>query len=101
MNSKDRKMSVKYRLMSYFVHATIHMYSAYNGIRCSHDMTVADFRRYNEKLVKRVFNEGLSIMQYELSYEQMNKGIASYIVSEYKPQSVYTSELYPHKIVEA
>lgn len=93
------KMSIKYRVMCYFVHATIHMYSKPGVIVCDRNTTVEQFRRNNQKILTRVFEEGLSIMNYELSHEQMNKGIASYLVSKYKPQSVFTSEVYKKELI--
>ncbi len=84
--------SQTYRLMIYFVHATICMYE--KTVESKYKMTVNNFREKNELIIERIFDEGLSIMNYELSHEQISRGIASYLVSKYKPQSVETSEAY-------
>ncbi len=89
-----KRPSQIYRLMCYFVHATICMYE--QDCNSNDSMSVKEFRENNLKIIQRVFYEGLSIMNYELSHEQMSRGIASYLVSKYKPQSVETSEVYCH-----
>ena len=81
-----------YRLMCYFVHATICMYE--KDCDSNDSMSVKEFRGKNEKIIERVFDEGLNIMNYELSHEQMSRGIASYLSSKYKPQYLETSEAY-------
>lgn len=86
------ELSKTYRLMCYFVHATICMYE--KTVEASDKMTVDVFRKKNELIIERVFDEGLSIMQYEISHEQMSRGIYSYLASKYNPQSVETSEAY-------
>jgi hypothetical protein len=85
-------LSEKYRLMIYFAHSTMVMYSA--DIVCNHHMTVSEFREQNEDVCKRVFDEGLSIMNYELSHEQMMRACYVYLKSKYMPQSVKNSEVY-------
>ena len=78
--------------MIYFAHSTMVMYSA--DIVCNYHMTVSDFREQNEDVCKRVFDEGLSIMNYELNHEQMMRACYVYLKSKYMPQSVKNSEVY-------
>ena len=84
--------SQTYRLMIYFVHATICMYE--KTVTSSEEMNPPEFRKANEAIMQRVFDEGLSIMNYEISDRQMERGVYSYLVSKYKPQSVETSKAY-------
>lgn len=57
-------------------------------------MSVNDFRNENELVVKRVFDEALSIFNYELSYEQMNRAIAVYFQSKLNPSSVLETDVF-------
>lgn len=83
-NTDQRKD--KYKLMIYFAHSTMVMYSK---TIISHDkMNVGQFMEENKDVVKRVFDEGLSIMQYELSSNQMQKACLVYLQSKYFPSSV-------------
>lgn len=81
-----------YKLMIYFAHSTMVMYA--KTIIDNKDMTVAEFRKQNEKVIKRVFDEGLSIMNYELSYNQLNAACSVYMNSKYQPQSVDETDIY-------
>lgn len=93
LDKEDCKESAqKYRLMIYFAHSTMVIYSA--DIICDDKMTAEEFRKENEAVCKRVFDEGLSIMNYELSWEQMNKAILVYLQSKFYPTSVKTSEVF-------
>lgn len=85
-------LSDKYRLMIYFAHSTLVMYSA--DIVSHNKMTVSEFLKQNKTVCKRVFDEGLSIMNYELSYEQMNRACYVYLQSKYFPQSIKNTEVY-------
>lgn len=85
-------LSHMYRLMIYFAHSTMVMYSA--DIVCHDKMTVADFREQNKDICQRVFDEGLSIMNYELSYEQVSRACQVYLQTKYFPQSVKKSKVY-------
>ena len=69
----------------FFVVGTIHFYRG--NIKPA--KSVEDFRKKNAKLVQRVFDEGLTTFNYELSYGQVNQGIAAYLAS---PMNVITSE---------
>jgi len=81
--------------MIYFAHSTIIIYE--KGV-VSHDkMTVAEFRESNQDLIKRIFDEGLSIMDYELSYDQVSKACLVYLQSKYFPRSVKETEVYQLK----
>lgn len=85
-------MSKKYRLMIYFAHSTMVMYS--KTIKTNFKMTVAEFMEENKDVIKRVFDEGISVMGYELSREQMARASYCYLSSIYKPQSVNDTETY-------
>lgn len=94
-NSSRKGLSENYRLMIYFAHSTMVMYSG--SIVDNKKMNVADFRKQNELVCKRVFDEGLSIFNYELSDEQMNRASYVYLSSKYRPQSVENSKPYKHE----
>ena len=78
--------------MIYFAHSTLVIYS--KDIISSKTMTVEEFRDKNKDVIKRVFDEGLSIMNYELSYNQMSIACLVYLQSKYYPQSVKETEIY-------
>ena len=88
-------LSETYRLMIYLAHSTMVMYSktivSYEG------MTVGEFMEKNKNVIKRVFDEGLSIVGYELSHHQMERASAVYLISKYKPLSVEETEVYQLK----
>lgn len=85
-------LSETYRLMIYFAHSTMTIYS--KTIKCEQSMSVNDFRNANEKVVKRVFDECKSIFNYELSYEQMSRAILVYFACKFRPQSVDEAEVF-------
>jgi len=85
-------LSNLYRLMIYFAHSTMAMYAA--DIVCHDKMSVAEFREQNKDVCQRVFDEGLSIMNYELSYEQVSRACQVYLQTKYFPQSVKNSKVY-------
>lgn len=84
--------SDRYRMMIYFAAHTIFIYS--KDLICSVTMTVAEFGEQNKEIIQRVFDEGLSIMNYELSTEQMNRAIYSFMQAKYYPLSVKETEVY-------
>ena len=84
--------SQMYRLMIYFAHSTLVMYSG--SIKINKDsMSISEFRNANADVLKRVTAEALSIMNYELSYNQMEKAIAVYLQSTYNPQRIEDTEV--------
>ena len=91
-NVAGQLLTPMYRLMIYFAHSTMVMYSS--DIVCNNKMTVAEFKEQNEGVCKRVFDEGLSIMNYELSTEQVSRACYVYLQSKYFPQSVKNSKVY-------
>ena len=82
----------KYRLMVYFASAILMMYS--KTIVCERHMSVNDFRNKNEIVVKRVFDEALSLFDYKLSYEQMSAAIFIYFSCKFRPLSVAETGIY-------
>jgi len=88
-------MSQQYKLMIYFAHSTLVIYS--KTIVSNDKMNVAAFRKKNKDVIHRVFEEGLSIMKYELSYEQMNAACLVFLQSKHFPLSVKEKELYTPK----
>ena len=59
-----------YRMMIYFAHSTIIIYG--KTIIDKKEMTIKEFREQNKEVVQRIFDEGLSIFNYELSYDQVS-----------------------------
>ncbi|MFO7968829.1 MAG: hypothetical protein R6U15_01810 [Candidatus Izemoplasmatales bacterium] len=57
-------------------------------------MTVGEFMEQNKDIIKRAFDEGLSIMKYELSHNQLEKASLVYLQSKYFPSSVYEKDIY-------
>ncbi len=84
--------SAKYRLMIYFAHSTMVMYA--KTIVSHEKMSVGEFMEQNKDVVKRVFDEGLSIMEYELSHHQLERASLVYLQSKYFPSSVYEKDVY-------
>jgi hypothetical protein len=87
--------SKTYRAMIYFAVATFHMYS--KDTISTEKTDISMFRRTNPELVKRIFDECLSIMEYELSFHQMDAAIQVYLIGLHKPQSVHDTEVYKLK----
>ena len=85
-------MTKKYRLMIYFAHSTLVMYS--KDIVSHENMSVSEFMKQNKDMTKRVFDEGLSIMKYELSHEQMSRACLVYLQAKHFPSSVKETEAY-------
>ena len=88
-------MSEKYRLMIYFAHSTLVMYSA--TIVSSKEMNVGEFMEQNKDVIKRVVQEGLNIFNYDLSYNQIGTASYTYLNSKYYPQSVKNTDAYELK----
>jgi hypothetical protein len=88
-------MSDNYRLMIYFAHSTMVIYE--KTIESNSNMTIGEFRGKNKDVVKRVFDEGLSIFNYELSWNQIDAAIAVYLKAKHNPQSVYEQPVYELK----
>lgn len=86
------KTSTQYRAMIYFSVATFFFYS--KDIICDENTNVEIFRKNNPKLVKRIFDECLTVMQYELSYNQIDTAIVAFIQSYRNPQSVHNTKVY-------
>jgi len=86
-----------YRMMIYFAHSTIIIYG--KTIIDKKEMTIKEFREQNKEVVQRIFDEGLSIFNYELSYDQVSKAIAVYLKSKYDPSSVFERKIYQTKSV--
>ncbi len=95
--ANDNHFSNKYKLMIYFAHSTMVIYS--KSIISHKNMTVGEFIKNNDDVIKRVFDEGHSIMNYELSHNQMCKAVLLYLKSKYQPTLVSETEVFiPNKI---
>lgn len=93
----SKPLSTQYRLMIYFAHSTLVIYSK---TIVSHDkMSSHEFMDANKDVIKRVFDEGLSIMEYELSHHQLERASLVYLQTKYFPSSVYEKEVYQLKTV--
>ena len=84
--------SKNYKAMIYFAVATFFFYS--KDVVYDENTTVEEFRKNNPELVKRIFDECLSVMEYELSYNQVNTAITAFIQSGLNPQSVHNTEVF-------
>jgi len=82
-----------YRLMIYFAHSTMVMY----GAKSLANQTPEQFYTMNGDIMKRVFQEGLNIMEYELSHNQIMSACSVFLMSKYKPQDVTDTEAYELK----
>lgn len=87
--------SQKYKSMIYFAVATFFFYS--KNIIYTKEIDVNLFRENNPELVKRIFDECLSVMNYELSNNQVDTAILAYLQSYVKPQSVHDTSIYKPK----
>ena len=85
-------MSEQYRLMIYFAHTTLCIYS--KTIKCEREMTFAEFREENHAVIERVYQEAITIFNYELSYNQMQAAINVYFQTKFLPISVEETEVY-------
>lgn len=88
-------LSEMYRLMIYFAHSTLCIYS--KTIICNKNMSINDFRNSNEAVCKRVFDEARTIFNYELSYEQMSRAINVYFITQFNPESVLNTKTFKMK----
>lgn len=86
------RMSAQYRLMIYFAHSTMVLYS--KTIVHNPEMTTEEFYKANEEVCTRVFDEGLNIFNYELSYHQVMAACQVYLSAIYHPQSVKEQKAY-------
>ena len=86
------KYSKTYRLMIYFAHSTMVLYN--KTIVSQEDMTPEAFYYENTEVMKRVFDEGVNIMEYELSYNQIMKACYCYLSAIYYPQSIHEKKAY-------
>ena len=86
------KMSDKYKLMVYFAHSTMVLYS--KTIKSHKKMTAGEFVDKNPEIMQRVYDEGISIMHYELSELQMGMAVKFYLQSKYFPTSVFETEVF-------
>jgi hypothetical protein len=84
--------------MIYFAHSTMLLYD--KSIVSRDDMTPEEFYYENTEVMKRVFDEGMNIMEYELSYNQMMKACYTYLCGKYRPQSVHETEAYVLKTTQ-
>lgn len=57
-------------------------------------MTIEEFIRENNDVLTRVCDEALSIMNYELSYNQIKSASIVYLQTKYHPSSIYDTEIY-------
>lgn len=57
-------------------------------------MSISDFKRENRDVIKRVYDEAISIFNYELSTIQMVSAIQVYFNTKFKPSSVEETEVY-------
>ncbi len=78
--------------MIYFAHSTLVIYS--KDIISHEKMSASEFMEKNKDITKRVFDEGLSIMEYELSHNQIVKACLVYLQSKYFPSSTKETEVY-------
>lgn len=85
-------MSKNYKLMIYFAHSTLVMYS--KTIVSNIEMTAGEFMEQNKDVVKRVCAESLTIMNYELSHIQITKACLIYLQCKYYPVSVEETEIF-------
>lgn len=84
--------TTKYRLMIYFAHSTMVLYG--KTLISYEQMNPEEFYNANKNVMKRVFDEGINIMAYELSYNQMMTACHVYLSSKYHPQSVDETEAF-------
>lgn len=82
-------------MMIYFAHSTMVIYD--KDTVSNKEMTVGEFREQNPDLIQRIFDEGLSVFEYELSWEQIDRAIYVYLKSKYDPSSVFEREVYQLK----
>jgi hypothetical protein len=76
--------------MIYFAHTTLCFYQ--KTIECDQKMSVEEFCKKNDLVVKRVCDEAVSIFNYNLSHEQVNRGVHAYLISRFNPSSIIDTE---------
>jgi hypothetical protein len=89
---KTSNLSGLYRVMIYFAHTTLCIYS--KDIHINESMSIEGFRSKNKELIQRVCDESISIFNYELSHEQMTRAIQVFFITKYNPSSVFETEIY-------
>lgn len=82
-------MSKEYRLMIYFVVSALYFYRQ----DLKYGISVETFRELNAQVIKRVSDESLSLFDYKLHPEQIDRGIKAYLTSTLHYQSVKTTEI--------
>ena len=82
-------MSKEYRLMIYFVVTTLYFYRQ----DIKYGVSVQTFREMNAEVIKRVCDESLSLFDYKLYPEQIDRGIKAYLTSAMYYQSLKTTEI--------
>lgn len=92
INTYQLSGSETYRLMIYFAHSTLNIYS--KTIVCNENMSINDFRNVNNDVIKRVYDEAKNLFNYELSYDQISRAIRVYFISRFNPKSVYETDVY-------
>lgn len=80
-----------YRAMIYSAITTFFIYS--DGIDTACEKTT-EFREKNPAAVKRIFEEILSVFNYELSWNQVDIAIAGYLTAVKKPQNASNTGVY-------
>jgi len=90
----------KYRLMIYFIVATIQLYEASVIMPKDEQISVDDFIKNNRDLMNRVFDEAINCFNYEISSHQLEKGVYAWMSSKYNPQFITDKEAYNPNIYE-
>lgn len=85
-------MSDDYYKVIYAATATIHLYS--KNVIVNPGMTIGQFMETYANLCRRVSDEILSIFQYELSANQLEKAVYLYMSGVLNPQDVEDTEVY-------
>jgi len=80
-----------YRAMEYVAIATFLFYSDGIDTDCT---TTTEFREKNPEVVQRVFEETLSVFNYELSWYQVDAAILGYVTAIKKPLNVKNTEVF-------
>lgn len=86
-------MSKIYRLMIYFVFATICIYEesiTYTGRK----MTGGEFYDKNKSVIDRVREEAINLFSYDLSESQIGSGVLTYLTWKVNPQKVENTEAF-------
>jgi hypothetical protein len=79
--------------MIHFIVATLHFYRTDIKV-VRGEQTVEQFKTNNEDVVKRVYDEAVSLFSYELSSAQMDCGIKAYIMKGTSVKNTLVATLY-------